>query len=312
MLHQANVLLSHCTHGVVMSLHAFDRVLHQQTTVHNSGSHGSQKLASSGQLAFLGHSWRRSVPCAGGDMPMQGDISARQLIFNVPDVDPERRERLIQLLDINFEWRMHRVSDGQRRRVQICMGLLRPFSVLLLDEVCFTICRLLFVTGWYLVALHQANSCACATNTHVPCAAAIGMHPVVADGALPPPPRPPPFAYWGVRAQVTVDMDVLGRLELLRFFKRECEERGCIIVYATHIFDGLADWITHLAFLSDGRLVQGGPVADFPELQGKKLLHTATAWLREERERMHAKPKRAAQSVSKADLFGSRQMAFYR
>ena len=30
---------------------------------------------------------------------------------------------------------MHQVSDGQRRRVQIFIGLIRPFKVLLLDEV---------------------------------------------------------------------------------------------------------------------------------------------------------------------------------
>lgn len=43
--------------------------------------------------------------------------------------DPVRRERLIELLDIDLQWRMHKVSDGQRRRVQICMGLLHPFKV---------------------------------------------------------------------------------------------------------------------------------------------------------------------------------------
>lgn len=42
---------------------------------------------------------------------------------------------MIELLDIDLQWRMHKVSDGQRRRVQICMGLLHPFKVLLLDEV---------------------------------------------------------------------------------------------------------------------------------------------------------------------------------
>lgn len=66
---------------------------------------------------------------------MQGDIAARQLIFNVPDVDPARRQRLVDLLDIDLDWHMHCVSDGQRRRVQICMGLLKPFKVLLMDEV---------------------------------------------------------------------------------------------------------------------------------------------------------------------------------
>ena len=30
---------------------------------------------------------------------------------------------------------MHQVSDGQRRRVQIFIGLIRPFKILLLDEV---------------------------------------------------------------------------------------------------------------------------------------------------------------------------------
>ncbi len=37
--------------------------------------------------------------------------------------------RLIRLLDIDLSWRLNRVSDGQRRRVQICMGLLKPYQV---------------------------------------------------------------------------------------------------------------------------------------------------------------------------------------
>jgi CCR4-NOT complex subunit CAF16 len=47
----------------------------------------------------------------------------------------DRREELVQILDIDIEWRMHAVSDGERRRVQIAMGLLRPWTVLLLDEI---------------------------------------------------------------------------------------------------------------------------------------------------------------------------------
>ena len=95
----------------------------------------SQSLVSEGSLAFLGQQWRQSVASAGSDLPMQADISAQQLIFNVPGVDPERRQHLVDLLDIDLNWHLHRVSDGQRRRVQICMGLLKPFKVLLLDEV---------------------------------------------------------------------------------------------------------------------------------------------------------------------------------
>ena len=51
-------------------------------------------------------------------------------LLAVEGVDPVRRDKLIELLDIDLQWRMHKVSDGQRRRVQICMGLLHPFKVL--------------------------------------------------------------------------------------------------------------------------------------------------------------------------------------
>ena len=51
------------------------------------------------------------------------------MINNVTGVDPARRERLMQVLDVNPAWRMNRVSDGQRRRVQLAMGLLKPFNV---------------------------------------------------------------------------------------------------------------------------------------------------------------------------------------
>ena len=57
------------------------------------------------------------------------------MLYNVPNVDEARRLRLIEVLDIDLEWRMHQLSDGQRRRVQLAMGLLRPFQALLLDEV---------------------------------------------------------------------------------------------------------------------------------------------------------------------------------
>jgi CCR4-NOT complex subunit CAF16 len=57
--------------------------------------------------------------------------------------------------------------------------------------------------------------------------------------------------------EITVDLDVLGRLALLEFFQRECTERGATILYATHIFDGLEAWITHVAYLEGGKLVKG-------------------------------------------------------
>lgn len=51
------------------------------------------------------------------------------MIHGVEGVEPTRRQRLIDLLDIDLQWRLNRISDGQRRRVQICMGLLKPYKV---------------------------------------------------------------------------------------------------------------------------------------------------------------------------------------
>jgi CCR4-NOT complex subunit CAF16 len=182
------------------------------------------ELVSSGDLSYLGPQWRRDLAISGSSAVLQvrfarlpgtrcvpspvhpsfssrsyaclhlrvaqGDISAGKMIFGIEGVDPARRARLISLLDIDLEWRLNRVSDGQRRRVQIALGLLKPYQVLLLDEI-------------------------------------------------------------------TVDMDVVGRLDLLNFFIQECSERGATIVYATHIFDGMESWPTHLAYVEGGRMVRG-------------------------------------------------------
>uniref|UniRef100_A0A1D1ZRQ9 ABC transporter domain-containing protein n=1 Tax=Auxenochlorella protothecoides TaxID=3075 RepID=A0A1D1ZRQ9_AUXPR len=168
--------------------------------------------------------------------------------------DPARRDRLLRLLDIDLEWTMLSASDGQRRRVQIAMGLLLPYKVLLLDEI-------------------------------------------------------------------TVDMDVLGRLDLLHFFKQECEERGASIVYATHIFDGLEGWPTHLAYMEGGKVVKGGLWAGIHELEGgQRLLATVEQWLLKEK-----KERRAAMAAGgckqdalttaakqPAPMMPSRHMAYFR
>jgi CCR4-NOT complex subunit CAF16 len=86
-------------------------------------------LTSTGALSYLGGEWRRDVAFAGFDVPLQMDVAAEKMIFGVQGIDATRRDRLIKVLDIDLTWRMHKVSDGQRRRVQICMGLLRPYQV---------------------------------------------------------------------------------------------------------------------------------------------------------------------------------------
>lgn len=239
-------------------------------------------LVASGDLSYLGAAWRKDVAFAGYGVPLQGDLGAGEILSRVPGVDPARRERLVALLGIDPAWRLLRLSDGQRRRVQVAMGLLKPFRVLLLDEV-------------------------------------------------------------------TVDMDVLGRLDLLAFLAEECEQRGAVVVYATHIFDGLQGWATHLAHVSKGKLLRGGVVAEVaPEMDAgtwrrdplapspsaaaaaaakpRKLLTVVEAWLRSERDEARAEKRKAAEAAAAAGSscaaaatkrdptpsFPSRQMAFFR
>ncbi|XP_031251395.1 ABC transporter I family member 20-like, partial [Pistacia vera] len=186
-------------------------------------------LTSSGDLSYLGGEWRREVAFAGFDVPIQMDVSAEKMVFGVAGIDPQRRAELIKVLDIDLSWRMHKVSDGQRRRVQICMGLLRPFKVLLLDEI-------------------------------------------------------------------TVDLDVLARADLLKFLKKECEVRSATIIYATHIFDGLENWPSHIVYVAHGKLQLAMPMNQVKEISKLSLMRTVESWLRKERdeERKRRKERKAS------------------
>lgn len=85
-------------------------------------------------------------------------------MYTVEGADPARRDKLIELLDINLQWRMHKVSDGQRRRVQICMGLLHPFKVQgLLQGPNFAsiLCRSNLVKSVMSVRVSSDNGCMC-------------------------------------------------------------------------------------------------------------------------------------------------------
>jgi CCR4-NOT complex subunit CAF16 len=74
-----------------------------------------------GRPAFHDTSLPDRVMFLGGRFPFRMDVTVR--------------ERLVAMLDIDPDWHMDRVSDGQRRRVQLLLGLLAPAEVLLLDEV---------------------------------------------------------------------------------------------------------------------------------------------------------------------------------
>jgi CCR4-NOT complex subunit CAF16 len=98
--------------------------------------------------------------------------------------------------------------------------------------------------------------------------------------------------------EVTAELDVLARVDLLGFLRRESEARGVTIVYASHVLEGLALWSTHLAFLRPGPGLRPGlgpgprhlrcfaPTADVPELAAGASLHElCERWMREDRDR---------------------------
>ena len=97
------------------------------------------------------------------------DIGVNELLRSVGgDAYPERRDELIQMLDVDTSWRMHAVSDGERRRVQLTMGLIRPWTVLLLDEITVdldVLSRAEFL-GW-LKRETEARECTIVYATHI-------------------------------------------------------------------------------------------------------------------------------------------------
>ena len=67
---------------------------------------------------------------------VRGDIVVSDFLNSVGGYRHKaRRDRLLDILDVDLDWHMHEISDGERRRVQLVMGLMAPWDVLLLDEV---------------------------------------------------------------------------------------------------------------------------------------------------------------------------------
>ena len=141
-------------------------------------------------------------------------------------------------LGVDLKWRLPLLSDGQRRRVHLLLTLLRPFQLLLLDEV-------------------------------------------------------------------TTSLDVCVRLDLLAWLKLEQARTGCTVIYATHIFDGLKDWPTHLVYINErGVIDYAGRAEDVPREGGsgeacitcgikkeRDLLDIVHGWLRAELMRKKAAGK---------------------
>ncbi|TFK43554.1 P-loop containing nucleoside triphosphate hydrolase protein [Crucibulum laeve] len=170
-------------------------------------------------VTFLGTEWAMNPV-------VRGDIVVSAFLDSVGGYRyKERRDQLLDILDIDLDWHMHTISDGERRRVQLCFGLMGPWDVLLLDEV-------------------------------------------------------------------TVDLDVLVRDDLLKFLKKDSETRGSTIIYATHIFDGISDFPTHVAHMRFGSFVTeptSWPITSSSPLAAQfapatTLYSVALQWLKEDRD----------------------------
>lgn len=67
---------------------------------------------------------------------VRGDIVVADFLNSVGGYRHKaRRDVLLDILDVDLDWHMHTISDGERRRVQLVMGLMGEWDVLLLDEV---------------------------------------------------------------------------------------------------------------------------------------------------------------------------------
>jgi CCR4-NOT complex subunit CAF16 len=87
--------------------------------------------------AFVSADWggHRAVAFAAHAMAYSADLAIEEMMVKLQAEFPERRERLLRVLRIDPKWRLHRLSDGQRRRVQLFLALIRPSELIILDEV---------------------------------------------------------------------------------------------------------------------------------------------------------------------------------
>ncbi|KAI8826247.1 P-loop containing nucleoside triphosphate hydrolase protein [Fimicolochytrium jonesii] len=218
------------------------RILAGKRLVNTEGVHvlGKNPFKQGSQdITYLGTEWAQN-PIVRRDVPV-----SRLLKTLGAERNQERCSHLLEIMDVDPNWHMHEISDGQRRRVQIVLGLMDPWDLLLLDEV-------------------------------------------------------------------TVDLDVLVRADLLRFLRSETETRGATILYATHIFDGLGGWSTHVAHIADGAvdvirdLTTAGGFPEYDEqkelrangtgdaglLDNSPLLLVVEKWLKKDQERWKKEGKK--------------------
>ena len=193
---------------------------------------------------YLDANWGlRTVAFAGTGVAYSAGMRVGDMMRSLQDEFPERAHVLLDVLGVDRAWQWNALSDGQRRRVQLFVGLLVPYDVVLLDEV-------------------------------------------------------------------TALLDVLCRRDLLDFLRRECEERRCTVVVATHVFDGLDDWPTHLCYLraypTCGTIRYFGPVPDEARSMPHGVYQLVERWLREEQQQARAHGARCVEQEAGPEAAASR------
>jgi CCR4-NOT complex subunit CAF16 len=95
------------------------------------------KVAVLGEDPFSGRLTHHDLMLVGERFPLDLDIPVSDLIENnfMRAKSPGLVRELIGILGVDLKWRMHRVSNGQRRRVDLLLSLMGLPQLVLLDEV---------------------------------------------------------------------------------------------------------------------------------------------------------------------------------
>ena len=68
--------------------------------------------------------------------------------------------------------------------------------------------------------------------------------------------------------EFAADLDIFSRQRFFAYLTKECAERGASVIFATHIFDQVDLWATHVAFMQlDGTLSPVHPLHTLPAYQ---------------------------------------------
>ena len=87
-------------------------------------------------ITYINNEWgMRTVAYCGYNVPLQSSICVKDMSKYIKKQFPERNSELLKILDINEEWKLNCISEGQRKRVQLYLNLIKPFDICLLDEI---------------------------------------------------------------------------------------------------------------------------------------------------------------------------------